>query len=82
MEGKSVEIIKSDNLVFTFTNDGGEPIKAGEETIVTVTFSKSGYQTIMNFKQSVFKTDELRNGHNDGWSSAFIYLRNHIDTPK
>ncbi len=82
MEGKYMEIIKSEKLVFTFNNDGGEHIKADEETRVTITFSKSGSQTAMHFSQSVFKTVELRNGHNEGWLSTLICLRIHISKSK
>ena len=77
MEGKYIEIVEGERLVFTF-NDGSEHKKPDLETIVTVTFSKSGNQTIMNFNQSVFKTVDSRDDHYRGWSSGFICLRNHL----
>lgn len=77
MEGKYIEIIEGEKLVFTF-NDGSENKNPDLETIVTITFSKSGNQTIMNFNQSVFPTIRDRDSHFDGWASAFNCLRNHI----
>ena len=78
MEGKYIEIIENERLVFTF-NDGSAHKKADRETRVTVSFTKSGNQTIMKFNQAVFKTAELRDNHYRGWSSGFICLRNHIN---
>lgn len=77
MEGKYLEIVKNRRLVFTF-NDGSENKRPDQETIVIVTFSKSGDQTIMSFNQSVFKTVESKDGHLKGWSSGFVCLRKHI----
>ena len=81
MEGKYIEIIEGERLVFTF-NDGSENKNADLETVVTIIFSKSGNQTIMNFNQSAFKTVELRDSHYGGWSSAFNCLRNLINKSK
>ena len=77
MEGKYIEIIEGERLVFTF-NDGSEKKNPDLETIVTITFSKSGNQTIMNFNQSVFSTVRDRESHFSGWASAFNCLRHHI----
>ncbi|HEY5824642.1 MAG TPA: SRPBCC domain-containing protein, partial [Cyclobacteriaceae bacterium] len=81
MEGKFIEIVEGKRLVFTF-NDGSEFNKTDLETVVTIVFSKSGNQTIMNFKQSVFKTVEVRDSHYGGWSGAFNCLRDHINKSK
>ena len=78
MEGKYLEIIEGEKLVFTF-NDGSENKNPDLDTIVTITFSRSGNQTIMNFNQSVFPTVEFRDSHNDGWASAFECLREHVE---
>ena len=77
MEGKYIEIVQNERLVFSF-NDGSVNKKPELETIVTITFSKSENKTIMKFNQSVFKTVESRDDHYRGWSSGFICLRNHL----
>lgn len=77
MEGKYIEIIEGEKLVFTF-GDGSVNKNPELETIVTITFSKLGNQTIMNFNQSVFLTIRDRDSHFGGWASAFNCLRNHI----
>ena len=78
MEGKYLEIIEGEKLVFTF-NDGSEQKNSGLETIVTISFSKLGNQTIMHFNQSVFPTVKDRDSHHDGWASAFGCLREHVE---
>lgn len=78
MEGKYLEIIEGEKLVFTF-NDGSEHKNPDLDTVVTITFSKSGNQTIMNFNQSVFPTVQWRDSHHDGWASAFECLREHVE---
>ena len=80
-EGKYLEIIENEKLLFSF-NNGSEHKKVNEETRVTVLFSKAGHQTIMHFTQSVFNTVELRNNHYRGWLSGFICLRNRINQSK
>lgn len=77
MEGKYIEIIEDEKLVFTF-NDGSKNKNPDLETIVTITFSKAGNETIMNFNQSVFPTIRDRDSHFGGWASAFNCLRTHI----
>ena len=78
MEGKYLEIIEGEKLVFTF-NDGSENKNPDLDNIVTITFSKSGNQTIMNFNQSVFPTVEWRDSHHDVWASSFECLREHVE---
>lgn len=77
MEGKYIELVEGKKLVFTYC-DGRENKDLNMNTVVTITFSKSGDQTIMNFNQSVFPTTEYRESHYGGWSSAFICLRKQI----
>jgi len=81
MEGEYIEIIEGERLVFTY-NDGSDKKDPDLKTVVTITFSKSGNQTIMNFNQSAFKTVEERDSHNGGWSSAFNCLRGHLSKSK
>ncbi|MBI1939238.1 MAG: SRPBCC domain-containing protein [Ignavibacteriales bacterium] len=78
MEGKYIEIIEGEKLVFTF-NDGSENKNPDLDTIVIITFSKSGNQTIMNFNQSVFPAVRDRDSHYGGWASAFECLREHVE---
>jgi len=77
MEGKYIEIVENERLVFSF-NDGSVNKKPELETIITITFSKSENKTIMKFNQSVFKTVEARDDHFRGWSSGFICLSNYL----
>jgi uncharacterized protein YndB with AHSA1/START domain len=81
MEGKYVEIVEGKRLVFTF-NDGSENKNPDFETRVSIHFSQSGNQTIMNFNQSVFPSTESRDNHFGGWSSAFNCLADHINSSK
>jgi uncharacterized protein YndB with AHSA1/START domain len=79
MQGTYIEISSPSKLVFTFEEGSGKAIP-GEETFVTITFSKKGKKTEMKFVQTNFPTAEIRDSHYGGWSSAFNCLRNKVDT--
>jgi uncharacterized protein YndB with AHSA1/START domain len=70
------EIVPPERLVFTFTwEEDGE---RGLETVVTITFAEQKGKTLMTFRQSPFRSDEQRDGHNYGWNSAFDRLDAHL----
>jgi uncharacterized protein YndB with AHSA1/START domain len=67
------EIVPLQRLVFTHCWEGanGTP---GLETLVTVTFTAQNGKTRLDFRQAVFDSVESRNGHEEGWGSAFDLL--------
>ena len=60
-------------LVFSFAWDNAGGGK-GPETLVAITLTARGDQTVMTFRQSVFDTTSNRDGHETGWQSAFDRL--------
>lgn len=73
IRGAYLEIVAPERLVFTFATEDwyGEP---GPETLVAVTFSDLGGTTMVTFSQGPFADIDTRDGHADGWSSAFDML--------
>jgi uncharacterized protein YndB with AHSA1/START domain len=64
------EIRRPERLVFSFAweePDGGP----GHDTLVTVVLADRDGKTEMTFHQAIFETVEDRDGHLDGWRSAF-----------
>ena len=66
------EVVKNERLVFTFKWD--EDGERGEENLVTITFADEGGKTRMTFRQEPFVSADEREGHGEGWSSAFDRL--------
>jgi uncharacterized protein YndB with AHSA1/START domain len=66
------EVVPDRRLVFTFAWDREHGM--GPETLVTIDFEDRGGKTLMTFHQSVFDTTENRDGHVQGWTSAFDRL--------
>lgn len=66
------EVVKNERLVFTFKWD--EDGERGEESLVTITFADEGGKTRMTFRQEPFVSADEREGHGEGWSSAFDRL--------
>lgn len=66
------EVAKPERLVFTFKWD--EEGERGEENLVSITFAEEGGKTRMTFRQSPFVSPEERDGHTEGWGSAFDRL--------
>jgi uncharacterized protein YndB with AHSA1/START domain len=66
------EVVKNERLVFTFKWD--EAGERGEENLVTITFADEGGKTRMTFRQEPFASADEREGHGEGWSSAFDRL--------
>ena len=71
------EVVEPERLVFTFAWDD-ENGRRGHETLVTVTFAERDGKTEMNFRQAVFDTVEQRDGHREGWNSAFDRLGEYV----
>jgi uncharacterized protein YndB with AHSA1/START domain len=72
------EIVRPERLVFSFAweePDGG----LGHDTLVTITFEDLGGKTEMTFHQAIFETVEDRDGHVDGWRSAFDDLHTYLE---
>ena len=70
------EIEPPGRLAFTFTweNHDGEPL----ESLVTITLADQDGRTAMHLHQIPFHSAESRDGHNEGWSSAFDRLEEHL----
>ena len=65
------EIVPNEKLVYTFAWDE-ESGNSPTETLITITFEDEGAgQTKMTFHQAPFISTESRDGHREGWSSAF-----------
>jgi len=46
----------------------------GIETVVTMTLADQGGKTLMTLRQSPFQSTGEREGHREGWTSAFERL--------
>ena len=75
--GTYLDIAEPERLVFTFAADDmyGNP---GPETVVSVTFTDLGSSTLISFRQGPFDGVENRDGHLDGWISAFDGLASYL----
>lgn len=73
------EIVPPERLVYTFAWDkesGNSPI----ETLITLTFAETADgRTEMTFHQAPFVSTESRDGHREGWNSAFDRLCEYLD---
>jgi uncharacterized protein YndB with AHSA1/START domain len=72
--GFYIEVLEPERLVFTWADPGGN----GEESVVTVVLTDLGGSTEMTFHQAGFTTDDARTGVQNGWSSAFDRLTDHL----
>jgi uncharacterized protein YndB with AHSA1/START domain len=79
IRGRYLEIVPSERLVFTFATEDwyGQP---GPETTVTVGLTDLGDMTLVDFHQGSFECPDTRNGHEDGWTSAFDVLAGYLAT--
>jgi len=70
------EVMPPEKLVFTFAwEEDGE---RGQETLVTITFTEEGDRTKMVFHHAPFLSVGERDGHTEGWGSAFDRLADHL----
>ena len=63
-------------LAYTFVYDDPDPDDV--ETVVTLSFRDLGGSTEVAFTQGLFKTEERRALHHDGWTDSFDRLERHI----
>ncbi len=69
------EVERPERLVYTFQWDKHDEQDATFETLITITFEEiDDDETLMKFHQATFNTESNRNGHNEGWNSAFDRL--------
>ena len=72
------EIVPLEKLVYTFAWDE-ESGNSPNETLITITFAdESADETRMTFRQAPFTSAESRDGHNQGWNSAFDRLDDYL----
>jgi uncharacterized protein YndB with AHSA1/START domain len=68
------EIVEPERVVYTFAWDGDDG-KPENEMLITLTFAEEGAnKTKMTLRQTLFRSDEQRDGHRGGWNSAFDRL--------
>ena len=67
------EVVPPERLVFTFRWE--EEGERGIETVVTLTFAEDDGKTRMTLHQAPFISLAERDGHGEGWNSAFDRLQ-------
>jgi uncharacterized protein YndB with AHSA1/START domain len=77
LQGVYREVVAPERLVFTHTWLDAER-KPGQETLVTITFAERGKKTELTLRQTGFKSDESRAGHEGGWASTFDRLAEYL----
>jgi uncharacterized protein YndB with AHSA1/START domain len=78
LQGVYRDVVAPERLVFTHTWLDAER-KPGTETLVTITFAERGRKTELTLRQSGFKSEESRAGHEGGWASTFDRLAEYLD---
>jgi uncharacterized protein YndB with AHSA1/START domain len=73
------EIAAPERLVFTHAWEDQQG-RRGHETLVTVPFVEHDGKTTMAFQQAGFVSVTSRDGHAEGWSSAFELLTEYLAT--
>jgi uncharacterized protein YndB with AHSA1/START domain len=73
------EIAAPERIVFTHAWEDQQG-RRGHETLVTVTFVEHDGKTTMAFQQAGFASVTSRDGHAEGWSSAFELLTEYLAT--
>jgi uncharacterized protein YndB with AHSA1/START domain len=78
VQGVYREVVAPERLVFTHTwlDDERKPTT---ETLVTSTFADRDGKTELTLRQSGFKSEESRAGHEGGWASTFDRLAEYLD---
>lgn len=71
------EIVPPERLVFSHSFDfPGKPL--GPSTLVTLRFLEENGETRIAFHQGIFDTIADRDGHQEGWSSAFDLIDDYL----
>ncbi|MGA2411313.1 MAG: SRPBCC domain-containing protein [Candidatus Binataceae bacterium] len=75
------EIAEGERLVYTWAwvDEKGN---SGHETLITVTFADHGEKTKLTLHQALFESMAARDGHRDGWNSAFDCLAEYLATQR
>jgi glutathione S-transferase len=74
MTGVFREIKSPERLVFTWMTDSCDAEMPRAETLVTVEFSAQAGGTLVQLTHEGFPSEEVREQHNQGWSSSFDLL--------
>ncbi len=77
--GEYLEVDKPKKLVFTWILENQAcPGSNGQcaDTIVEITFTQQGNQTLLNLKHEKLPDQNSLDGHSFGWQSSFISLEN------
>jgi uncharacterized protein YndB with AHSA1/START domain len=77
LQGVYREVVAPERLVFTHTWLDAQK-KPTTETLVTITFAERGPKTELTLRQTGFKSDESRAGHEGGWASTFERLADYL----
>lgn len=77
LKGDYREVVPPERLVFTHCWLGADG-KPDKETLVTIIFAARGNQTELTLHQTGFVSSASRDGHNDGWNSAFDRLASYL----
>lgn len=67
VQGKYLEVIKPERLVFTHAWLGDDD-KAGPEMLITIMFTETDGRTKMTLRQEGFTSADSRDGHKLGWA--------------
>lgn len=78
VQGKYLEVIKPERLVFThaWVDDDGQ---AGPEMLVTIMFAEIGDRTKMTLRQEGFTSADSRDGHKLGWGSQLDRFATYVN---
>jgi len=79
LQGVYREVVEPERLVFTHTWLDSER-KPGIETVVTIVFTEHCGRTELALYQTGFKSDQVRDGHQVGWTSMLDRFHAHIVT--
>ena len=77
LQGVYREVVAPERLVFTHSWLDAQK-KPTAETLVTITFAERGGKTELTLRQTGFKSDESRAGHEDGWASTLERLADYL----
>jgi uncharacterized protein YndB with AHSA1/START domain len=71
------EMVERERLVYTWAWVDAEG-RPGHETFITVTFADYGERTKLTLHQTRFESVAARDGHREGWESAFDCLADYL----
>jgi len=74
MSGVFREVKAPERLVFTWMTGSCDESVPRLETLVTVEFIAQDGGTLVELTHEGFPTEELRDGHNEGWTASFDKL--------